>query len=191
MAVGYDKYYQTENLFGNPYPELIDFFHTYQNKGKLLDVGCGQGRDAIALALMGFEVTGIDHSKVGIAQMNEIAVIENLSLTGRVTDIFEFKNFNEYDFVLLDSMFHFEKNDLKKETDFIKRILSEVKRSCLIVFCIQDTGKKVEILNNCFNRQNKVESLHDQKFDYIFEDKETGHKSKSPYRMIIVKSIQF
>jgi len=189
MVIGYDKYYLTENLFGNPYPELLDFFRVYTNKGKLLDVGCGQGRDAIALARLGFEVTGIDHSKVGIAQMNEIAAAENLPLTGRVVDIFEFENFNEYDFVLLDSMFHFEKNDRQKETDFIKRILSEVKRNCLIVFCIQDTGKKVEILNNCISQQSEVENLHDQKFDYIFQDEETGHKSKSPYRMIIAKSI--
>lgn len=189
MAIGYDEYYQTENLFGNPYPELIDFFRAHQNKGKLLDVGCGQGRDAIALARLGLEVTGIDHSKVGIAQMNKIAADENLPLTGRAADIFEFENFNVYDFVLLDSMFHFEKNDLQKETDFVKRILSEVKRNCLIVFCIQDTGKKVEILNNCVSQQSRVERLHYQKFDYTFEDKETGHKSKSPYRMIIVKSI--
>lgn len=188
MAIGYDKYYQTENLFGNPYPELIDFFRAYQNTGKLLDVGCGQGRDAIALARLGFEVTGIDHSKVGIAQMNGIAADENLPLTGRVLDIFEFENFNVYDFVLLDSMFHFEKNDLQKEANFVKRIQSEVKSNCLMIFCIQDTGKKVEILNNCIDYRSKVERLRDQKFDYIFEDKETGHKSKSPYRMIIVKS---
>lgn len=189
MVVGYDKYYETENLFGNPYPELIVFFQAIPEKGKLLDLGCGQGRDAIALARLGFDVTGIDHSKVGIAQMNEIAAAEDLALTGDVMDIFEFKNFDDYDFVLLDSMFHFEKNDLQKETDFIKRILSEVKRNCLIVFCIQDTGEKVEILNNCGSQQSRVESLHDQKFDYIFEDKETGHKSKSPYRMIVVKRI--
>lgn len=189
MAIGYDEYYQTENLFGNPYPELIDFFRAHQNKGKLLDVGCGQGRDAIALARLGFKVTGIDHSKVGIVQMNGIASDENLPLTGRVMDIFEFENFHIYDFILLDSMFHFEKNDLQKETEFIGRILSEVKRNCLIIFCIQDTGKKVEILNDCVSQQSQVERLHDQKFDYTFEDKETGHQSKSLYRMIIVKSI--
>lgn len=29
MTVTYDKYYQTENLFGEPYPELIEFFAEY------------------------------------------------------------------------------------------------------------------------------------------------------------------
>lgn len=48
MTVAYDKYYQTANLFGEPYLELIEFFSEYPMKGKVLDLGCGQGRDAIA-----------------------------------------------------------------------------------------------------------------------------------------------
>ena len=59
MTVAYSKNYQTENLFGEPYPELIDFFTNYRNKGRLLDLGCGQGREAIPVARLGFEVTGI------------------------------------------------------------------------------------------------------------------------------------
>jgi len=30
MRVTYDKYYQTENLFGNPYPELIFFLKRHK-----------------------------------------------------------------------------------------------------------------------------------------------------------------
>lgn len=41
MTVTYDKYYQTENLFGDPYPELIKFLTDYPKKGKVLDLGCG------------------------------------------------------------------------------------------------------------------------------------------------------
>ena len=71
MKVQYDKYYQTENLFGRPYPELIEFYSNIKKKGKLLDLGYGQGRDSIALAKLGFTVTGIDYSKVGIEQLNK------------------------------------------------------------------------------------------------------------------------
>lgn len=114
MKVEYDKYYQTENLFGEPYPELIDFYSKIEDKGKLLDLGCGQGRDAIALSKLGFEVIGIDNSKVGIEQLNEIAKTENLPLQGVVTDIYEYSNYEEFDHVLLDSMFHFGKREREK-----------------------------------------------------------------------------
>jgi hypothetical protein len=136
---------------------------------------------------LGFEVTGIDKSKVGIEQMNRVAKTENLLLTGFVTDIFQFEDFTNFDFVLLDSMFHFEKKDRKKETDFIKTIISKIKSGCLIVFCIQETGKKVEILNEIIDFENRLERLADKKFVYLFEDKDSGHKSKSDYRLLIVK----
>jgi hypothetical protein len=42
MKTAYNKYYLQENYFGDPYPELIDFFENYPTRGKLLDVGCGQ-----------------------------------------------------------------------------------------------------------------------------------------------------
>ncbi|MEZ4951696.1 MAG: methyltransferase domain-containing protein, partial [Saprospiraceae bacterium] len=80
MPEAYDKYYQTEDLFGSPYPELIAFFTKLPSKGNVLDLGCGQGRDAIALARMGYSVTGIDNSSVGIKQMNQIAKNEKLDL---------------------------------------------------------------------------------------------------------------
>lgn len=185
MKVAYDKYYHTENLFGEPYPELMDFFSTYPKKGKVLDLGCGQGRDSVPLARLGFNVTGVDNSKVGIEQMNQIAKTENLELNGIVANIFKLDGFADYDFVLLDSMFHFAKKDLKKETDFIKRIISKIKQKCFLVICIQDTGNKVEILNKTINQVDQLDPVFDKKFKYIFED--NGHKSETDYRMIVVE----
>lgn len=186
MSVTYDKHYQTENLFGNPYPELIDFFTSLPNKGKVLDLGCGQGRNAIPLARLGFQVTGIDTSKVGISQMNQIAKNENLELTGVISDIYEIAEFNQYDFVLLDSMFHFLKKDRLKETEFIKRIISNTKTGCHIVFCIQDYGKKVSTLNSTLNSQVTKNKILDTKFTYAYHDKSSGHQSVSKYRLIVV-----
>jgi len=79
--VEYDKHYQTEKLFGSPYPELIAFYAAITQKGKLLDLGCGQGRNAIALAKLGYEVTGIDYSIIGIEQLKKVAKEERLPIT--------------------------------------------------------------------------------------------------------------
>lgn len=149
-----------------------------------MDLGCGQGRDSIPLARIGFDVTGIDNSKVGIEQMNQIAKTEKLTLKGVISDIFGFENFDGYDYVLLDSMFHFTKNDRIKETEFIRKIISKIRKGCLVIFCIQDTGKKVEILKETIEFKNADNRIEDKKLKYVFEN--NGHKSESNYRMIVI-----
>jgi 2-polyprenyl-3-methyl-5-hydroxy-6-metoxy-1,4-benzoquinol methylase len=184
----YDKYYKTEDLFGEPYPELIDFFRQYEPKGKLIDVGCGQGRDSISLARLGYEITGIDSSKVGIDQLNSISKKEGLKVIGLIRDMYSFDNYQDFDMVLLDSMFHFEKRDRKRETDLIDKIAKRIKINGLICICIQDTGQKVKILKDTIDNSGiDFEILNDSSLVYFYEDKESGHKSETKYCMYIVK----
>ncbi len=187
MTVTYDKYYQTVNLFGEPYPELIEFFAEYPRKGKVLDLGCGQGRDAITLARLGYSVTGIDNSKIGIDQMNQIGQKEDLDLVGQVGDIYSFSRFSEFDIVLLDSIFHFAKKDKEKEIGLINRIVSEIRKGRLVVVCIQDTGDKVRTLNQAIDFNKRHKRLADKEFKYVFEDSDSGHKSETDYRMIVIE----
>ncbi len=187
MKIAYDKYYQTENLFGKPYPELMDFFADYPPPGKILDMGCGQGRDAIPLARLGFEVLGIDHSQVGIEQMNLIAQNENLQLRGVTADVYAFDNFAAFDYILLDSMFHFAKPDREKEIGLLDRICSRMKAGCLLIVCIQDTGDKVKILNVTIDSHPDMKRIEDQAFTYVYEDHESKHRSESRYRMLVVQ----
>jgi len=190
MKVEYDKYYQTENLFGNPYPELVDFYSKIKEKGKLLDIGCGQGRDAIALAKLGFEVTGLDNSKVGIEQLNKIAQKENLPLIGIVADIYNFSNFGEFEFILLDSMFHFGKKEKDKEIAFLNRIIDESKLNTLITICIQKTGKKLEVLNSIISNKSSLEVVNRTELIYTYEDKASNHHSETKYEMITIKKVK-
>lgn len=184
----YDNYYQTEDLFGEAYSELVEFFRQYEPKGKLIDLGCGQGRDCFPLARLGYQVTGIDNSQVGIDQMLEKSDLEDLNITGIVDDIYAFDGYQDFDIVLLDSMFHFEKWDLKMETDLIVRIANQIKPGSLICICIQDTGRKVKILKDTIISTGlDFKILNDSSLIYQYEDKETGHKSKTKYCMYIVE----
>ncbi len=183
----YDKYYQTENLFGEAYPELIAFFKKRTKKGTVLDLGCGQGRDAIPLARLGFEVLGVDNSAKGIAQMNAIATAENLPLSGEVADIYEFEDYGAFDFLLLDSMFHFTKSSKKKEIALVKKIIESAKPDAIIVFCIQDTGNKVKILNETIDEQGGMERLYETNLMYRFVDQESQHSSETAYKMLVIK----
>jgi tellurite methyltransferase len=182
MTLQYDKYYETENLFGEPYPELIAFFTDFPTRGKLLDLGCGQGRDAIPLARLGYEVTGIDHSKVGIDQMISRANDEKINVEGHIGNIYEYNKFSRFDFILLDNMFHFNKKDKKNETDFISRIFESAVPETILVICIPDTGNKITILNHTLKSHN-IKRISNTSFEYVFKDDQSGHISISGYKM--------
>lgn len=187
MAVAYDKHYQTENLFGEPCPELITFFSKIPTRGILLDLGCGQGRDALPLARMGYQVTGIDYSTVGIRQMEQIAKQEGLKLIGIVKDIYEMENFSNFDYILLDSMFHFRKPELKKESELIERIIQTSTEGTIIVFCIQNSGKKIEIFNNTIKHMEFDERIKELTFKYKYVDDKSSFQSETQYKMIALK----
>lgn len=187
MHSTYDQYYQTENLFGEPYPELIRFLTQNPHRGSVLDLGCGQGRDSLALARLGYRVTGIDSSKLGIEQMLDVAQLENLSVNGIVSDIYSFDGFGTFDIILLDSMFHFAKKDKVREIALIKKIISGMHSGAILVVCIMGRGQKVKILNETIDSEGRLERLTDEKFTYTFHDQESGHQSMTDYRMIAVK----
>ncbi len=58
--------------------------------GKALDIGMGQGRNALFLAALGWEVTGFDISEVGVKQAQAEAHKRGLKIDARVADVDKF-----------------------------------------------------------------------------------------------------
>lgn len=187
MSVNYDKHYHTENLFGDPYPELISLYSGFEKRGQLLDLGCGQGRDAIALAKIGYEVTGVDHSRVGIKQLGKVAENLNLPIKCILGDIYSFSDFDRYDYILLDSIFHFRKNEREAEINLVSDIISQVAVGARITVCIQDTGKKVKILRDVIATHKSVELYDSRSLIYTYVDQSSGHSSQSKYQIVTVE----
>lgn len=108
MSYDYDKLYgETRDALGQPTQVLVDFFDQLDRQGlRVLDVGCGQGRDAIFIARKGHRVVGIDISANGIRDLNLAAKKENLSITGLVEDIVTFVPRELYDVILIDRTLH-------------------------------------------------------------------------------------
>jgi tellurite methyltransferase len=108
MAYDYDKLYQSSaQALGEPTQVFIDFFE--QQKGKylrVLDIGCGQGRDALFIARMGHSVVGVDLSPNGIRDLINDANRESLDIEGIVADIVTSAPSGEFDVVLIDRTLH-------------------------------------------------------------------------------------
>jgi 2-polyprenyl-3-methyl-5-hydroxy-6-metoxy-1,4-benzoquinol methylase len=49
------------------------FAKNIKQKGKVLEIGVGEGRDAIWMAEQGFEVEGIDNAEAGIEKVQKMA----------------------------------------------------------------------------------------------------------------------
>ena len=141
----YDKYYKKADYFGQPMTALTAFFDARKGRGVVYDLGCGQGRDALALAKMGYRVVGVDISAVGISQLNDAAKAQGLGAVGTVGDAHAMDVPQDADIVLLDAMLHFYKRDVQKETDWAARILSQMRPGALFVSAMI-AGKQREAL---------------------------------------------
>ncbi|MEO1289092.1 MAG: methyltransferase domain-containing protein, partial [Chloroflexota bacterium] len=108
MPTDYEKIYaETRHALGKPTKAFVQFFNQYEKaSAKVLDLGCGQGRDALFIARLGHHVTGVDLSPSGIEQLLEDAKAENLNIEGVVADLSTYELSGIYDLVLIDRTLH-------------------------------------------------------------------------------------
>ena len=108
MAYDYDKLYgETPQALGQPTPIIVEFFDRLAlQHARVLDVGCGQGRDALFIATRGHTVVGVDISPNGIRDLVATAARDNLSVQGVVADIVDYQPDGLFDVVLVDRTLH-------------------------------------------------------------------------------------
>jgi len=108
MTTDYEKVYcGAKQALGEPTKEFVKFFDTLPRpRLRVLDVGCGQGRDAFFIARLGHSVVGIDLSPTGIRDLLAGAEAEDLSVQGFIRDIRSFEPAGTYDVLLIDRTLH-------------------------------------------------------------------------------------
>lgn len=100
-------YLSDPKVCGDPFPEYVAFAEGCDGRGRsVLDLGCGQGRDAFLFAQNGFRVVGVDTSPAGVSQMIERALKEKLELVGFVEDIRDYRPSEDFDVIVLDRTLH-------------------------------------------------------------------------------------
>ncbi|MGI9565577.1 MAG: class I SAM-dependent methyltransferase [Nitrosopumilus sp.] len=129
-----DEYNENPKLFGHPYIELQNYFNSNcPTRGNLLDLGCGQGRDSIFLASLGYKVTAVDSSKIGIQQLLNEADSQEVKIDGIVSDIQDFKTEKRFDVILFDMVLHgFKKSTQLEMLDKYSNLLNKEGILCIV-----------------------------------------------------------
>lgn len=99
---GWDKRYEASELVWGPGPNrfLVDEV-TDLRPGAALDVACGEGRNAIWLASIGWEVTGVDFSSVGLDKARRLAIERNVRVNWVQADLTTWEPPTTYDLVVV------------------------------------------------------------------------------------------
>jgi tellurite methyltransferase len=93
--------------FGDASQEILDLIPLLPIGAQILDLGCGDGRNAIPLARAGFDVTAIDISQAGIQKLNTMSRRESLSIQTSVADMTTYKIREKYDLIISHGCLHF------------------------------------------------------------------------------------
>ncbi len=163
-----------------------------------LDLGCGQGRDALFMAKQGFWVTAVDSSKMVIRQIQEIAGQNNLKNIEVIhNDVLDFNiKDNKYNIINCNNVLQFLSKD--KALALIKDIQEKVKADGFIIlssFTTDDPSykfSKEKRLPTYFKPQEILRLFQNFKVIYYLEDiiLDKGHIGKpEPHQHGVVKII--
>jgi len=109
----YDERYSRPGLYWGATPShmadmVLDIARPNPGKPlRLLDIGCGEGRNAIHFARHGFQVTGIDVSVAGLGKMAQWARSIGVSVTPLHANINELTLADRFDVVFSTGTLHY------------------------------------------------------------------------------------
>ena len=103
IRTNYEKWYEGKDYYwglepGSFLEELIRLSPPSFDK-KVLDIGCGEGKDAVYMAQKGYNVTAFDLTENGIKKCKALAKERNVDINAYVDDINTFEVNEKYDIV--------------------------------------------------------------------------------------------
>lgn len=75
--------------------------------GRMLDLGAGEGADAIRMALLGYSVEAVDISKVGTDKIRAFAEQVGVTMDVRVADVATYEPEGQFDVVVCNGVLHY------------------------------------------------------------------------------------
>ena len=78
-----------------------------RSPGRALDLGAGEGADAIRLALLGYHVTAVEISKVGADKIRRFAAAAGADIDVEEGDLTVYEPDGKYDLILCNGVLHY------------------------------------------------------------------------------------
>jgi tellurite methyltransferase len=91
---------------GMPSQEIRDVASDLPHGARVLDLGCGEGRNALFLAECGFEVTAVDISDAGIRKLDALAKERDLQIRSEVADMRLYRFAHSFDLIASQGCLH-------------------------------------------------------------------------------------
>ena len=109
LSSQWDDRYTQHGWSNLPDPHLS---HLVENltPGRALDLGCGTGRNSVFLARLGWRVTGVDASAVGLQMASDELANAGLSWTPLRADLTTFTTEDRFDLVVVANIHLFPKD---------------------------------------------------------------------------------
>ncbi|HWR05319.1 methyltransferase domain-containing protein [Sporomusa sp.] len=85
---------------------------------KLLDIGCGEGKDAVFFARNGYQVTAFDIADAGIEKTKRLADKIGVHVNVFKADVLDFRLESNYDILYSNGVLHYMKPELRQEIFF-------------------------------------------------------------------------
>ena len=111
----WEEAYQNENVSAfstEPNATLREFEHLLSKQSKILEVGCGEGQNAVYLAQHGYyNVDAFDISEHGIAKLQKRCRANGIRLNAFTADLTTYQFEQKYDMVMSFGTLHFVKKE--------------------------------------------------------------------------------
>ncbi|MDE7014634.1 MAG: methyltransferase domain-containing protein [Kineothrix sp.] len=155
-AADYDKRYDDDKYYWGLAPNNIcyDIIKCLPpvKQYRVLDMGCGEGKDAVFFAKCGYHVTAFDISQQGIEKAKKLAKHNEVHVNFFQADIIDYHPDNEYDIIFSSGVLHYIPQPKRKEfCDSLKSHTSDIGINALNVFvqkpfipCAPDSTAKEE-----------------------------------------------
>ena len=119
MSNPYDKRYDQQEYYWGTHPSPI-CFEVLKNLPpektlKLLDIGCGEGRNAVFFAHNGYNVTAFDTSGKGAEKTKMLADNASVTINIFTDDIKEFRLSEHFDILFSTGVLHYIPKELRRE----------------------------------------------------------------------------